>query len=498
MKGEDGKDKEYFPGDKWMIYGPREFVPKVSMEVVEKRRTIPLGDNEGIYVRDTKSGQVRAVVGKTYMLLPDEELWAKPLSEVVLEKLAQQGNAKAYLDGKTQAKARDPSRVVTYSVPHNSIVQVYDYKSKKPRIVFGPEMVKLGPDEEFTVSSLSGDKPKRPGVITTLCLNLGPDFMTDILTVETLDHARLALQLSYSWYFDCPHGDVDAATKVYNVADFVGDACNAMASRIRGAVAAVPFDAFHKSSAAIIKFAVFGEEPGSNPKRPKDTLKFKGNNLVITSVDIQSVEPVDAKTRDALSKSVQLAIEITTKSQEAAARHEAETREQKAKGELERQIIDDKAKAEKERLHLLGLQAESAAIESTGASKAEAKATAAAAEIEGQSAVEQARLKAEAQSVASEADLQATLARQSAELEFKTELNHLEVDKTKKLSEIEVKKFKKSVESIGKETIAAMARAGPEMQAKLLKGLGLQGYMLTDGNSPINLFNAANSLAGSS
>jgi len=42
---------------------------------------------------------------------------------------------------------------------------------------------------------------------------------------------------------------------------------------------------------------------------------------MITSVDIQSVEPVDQRTRDSLQKSVQLAIEITTSSQEATARY---------------------------------------------------------------------------------------------------------------------------------------------------------------------------------
>ena len=31
---------------------------------------------------------------------------------------------------------------------------------------------------------------------------LGPDFSTDIVVVETSDHAGLRLQLSYSWYFD--------------------------------------------------------------------------------------------------------------------------------------------------------------------------------------------------------------------------------------------------------------------------------------------------------
>ena len=52
----------------------------------------------------------------------------------------------------------------------------------------------------------------------------------------------------------------------------------------------------------------------------KDAFKFVQNGLVITSVDVQSVEPVDQRTRDALQKSVQLAIEITTNSQEATAR----------------------------------------------------------------------------------------------------------------------------------------------------------------------------------
>ena len=44
----------------------------------------------------------------------------------------------------------DASRVVTIQVPHNAAVQVYDYKSKKSRVVFGPDLVMLGPDEQFT------------------------------------------------------------------------------------------------------------------------------------------------------------------------------------------------------------------------------------------------------------------------------------------------------------------------------------------------------------
>ena len=48
------------PGDKWMLKGPTEYIPPVQVEVVAKRRAIPLHENEGIYVRNTNTGQVRA------------------------------------------------------------------------------------------------------------------------------------------------------------------------------------------------------------------------------------------------------------------------------------------------------------------------------------------------------------------------------------------------------------------------------------------------------
>ena len=36
------------------------------------------------------------------------------------------------------------------------------------------------------------------------------------------------------------------SSKIFSVPDFVGDACKAIASRVRGAVAGVQFDDFHK------------------------------------------------------------------------------------------------------------------------------------------------------------------------------------------------------------------------------------------------------------
>ena len=36
----------------------------------------------------------------------------------------------------------------------------------------------LGPDEQFTLISISGGKPKVPNRIKAICLLLGPDFST--------------------------------------------------------------------------------------------------------------------------------------------------------------------------------------------------------------------------------------------------------------------------------------------------------------------------------
>ena len=476
---EDGV--EHKPGDKWMIFGPTDYIPPTEVEIIEKRKSIPLDDNEGIYVRDMSTGAVRAIIGSSYMVKAHEELWEKELPQSIEELLTVGPREYA-----ARVEKRDKTRVVSYRAPHNSAVQVYDFAKNITRIIFGPDLVMLGPDEHFTLLSISGGKPKRENAIRSLSLLLGPDFMTDIVTVETSDHARLSLQLAYNWRFGVDPKSEDSA-KIFAVPDFVGEACKTIASRVRGAVASTSFDDFHKSSAEVIRNAVFGKQ---------EKLVFANNSLNITGIDIQAVEPIDQKTRESLQKSVQLAIEITTKSQEAYARHEAQRKEQVARGQLERQKITDEAQAERARTDLLALQAQSAAVESTGHATAEAKARAEAAQIEGLAAVNQARQKAEALQIKASAELKQLTSRQHAEVEHQKSVNELELHKAAQLAEIESTKFKEVVEAIGADTIKSIAQAGPEMQAKLLQGLGIKGMMITDGHSPINLFNCAKGLIG--
>merc|ERR1712054_408532 len=127
--------------------------------------------------------------------------------------------------------------------------------------------------------------------------------------------------------------------------------------------------------------------------------------------------------------------------------------EEEAKGFLEQQRLENLAKSEESKKKLLELQAESAAVETSGQARAEAKP--------------------------------------KAELAHSKALMEMEVTKKKQLAAIESNKFKNMIDAIGQDTITNIARAGPEMQAKLLSGLGIKSMMITDGKSPINLFQTA-------
>jgi len=432
------------------------------------------------------------------MLKPNEELYAKKLPDEVDNLLAKQALGSGYVVPTTQKRGRaakpkvkrDETRAVTFRVPHNAAVQVFDFKTKESRVVFGPELVMLGPDEQFTVMRLSGDKPKRPNVITSLTLMLGPDFMTDIITVETSDHARLNLTVAYNWQFDVSAKlSKEDQSRIFAVRDFTGDACKALASRIRAAVACETFDNFHKYSARVIRGSIFGMNAETG--KIKDEYRFDANRLVVTNVDVQSVEPVDPRTRESLQASVQLAIEISTRSQESRATHQARKEEEIAKGNLTVQRLKNKASAEKTRKELLELEGESKAVQAEGAATAEAHARAEAQQIEADASVRMARARAKAMEIEATAKLNQLKAQQDATIRHQKQLNDLEVEKVRKLAEIEADKFSQTVEAIGKGTITEIARAGPEMQAKLLKGLGLKGFLVTDGKNPINLFQTA-------
>lgn len=122
-----------------------------------------------------------------------------------------------------------------------------------------------------------------------------------------------------------------------------------------------------------------------------------------------------------------------------------------------------------------------------------------------------------------EAELQRLAKAREQELSYKQQMDGLEVEKQKRLAQIESERFSQLVHSLGSDTLKEMARAGPEtqvtslavvvfsvrqvtslqpiglhfpLQVKMLQALGLKSTLITDGSSPINLFTTASGLLG--
>ena len=98
--------------------------------------------------------------------------------------------------------------------------------------------------------------------------------------------------------------------------------------------------------------------------------------------------------------------------------------------------------------------------------------------------------------IEAESELQRLTSAREAELKFVKTQNELDLAKSRETSDIETTKFKNMVDAIGSSTLQAIATAGPDMQVRMLQALGMKSTVITDGNTPINLFNTAQGLIG--
>jgi major vault protein len=484
----------HLPGERWMIYGPRTYIDPIEVFVIETRKTIPLDDSEGIYVRDIFNGEIKMVTGTTYMLKAHEEFWNKELPKEI-EYIIQSENHSYFKkkDDLNKIKPRDSKKIVTYTIPHNSVVQIFDYKDKKNRIEFGPCAIKLGPYEQFTMNSLSGNVPSEEDYLKSIIIRLGPDFFSDEIEVETSDHARLSLKLLYSWKFDFDRNSESDVKKLFEIKDFVGDCCKAIASRVRGVVSSVSFDSFHKDSSNIIQTGVFGLDVEGKLKKP---LKFKANNLIITNIDIRSLEPIDNRTREILNKSMILSMQTNIQIQESEAYQREQLANQEAHGRVERNQFADLIELENTKLELLMLKNQNIEIETVGRSEASSKAKSSEMEIRNESNLIETTNRVEEEKKYFLSRLEMTKKKYEEEIRQLRKVSDLEIKNKQLLAESVENKLKVMVETLGRDTLVEMARAGPESQANILKSLGIKSMIVTDGKNPLNIFNTANGMMG--
>jgi major vault protein len=100
-------------------------------------------------------------------------------------------------------------------------------------------------------------------------------------------------------------------------------------------------------------------------------------------------------------------------------------------------------------------------------------------------------LQAKARKILEQSKLTFEKEKTQLELMRMRKLKELEIKKAKEIGDMDSGKLKQYVECLGRDTLVALARAGPDAQAEILQSLGLKGYMIMDSANPINLFNSA-------
>jgi len=61
MDFEDEDKKLHKAGSIWMKRGPCEYIPPIEAIILETRKAFPLSLNEGIYVRNKETGEVKLI-----------------------------------------------------------------------------------------------------------------------------------------------------------------------------------------------------------------------------------------------------------------------------------------------------------------------------------------------------------------------------------------------------------------------------------------------------
>ena len=485
-------------GDTWIVRGPRTYVPSEKVLIHREIAALSLGQGEGLYVRDLRSGKVSLVQGPCqFMPEAHQELHEKRLSpdaEALLglsppPAAPDAKEARAPRPHSTVGERGDRTRAIVLRIEDNTAVLINDFETNHARVEFGPAKVMLRPYEDVTMLDLSGSTPKRPRQLKVLMLRLGPDFATDLFEVATRDHARLRIKLSYKWQFDV-QGDADKDKAIFRVNDFIGYVCENLASRIRQVAAENEFETFHKNASVLIRRAIFGMDDEGRAR--KDRL-FSENQLRIIDIDIKDIAPVDEKTalklREAIDTNIQIQLDASRQEAQAAAELK------RIRSEEEKQLADISShrKSEAERQSLIELQNRNHQLETLSRAKVEAEAQLEKARVESEEALARAESDARASRIRSEAELERERLTTQMALERQQRLNDLEVERQSRLAEVEASQFRQRVEALGGGENFVKAVAA-QAQAAVVGGLDKVVFLPSGSN--LNLFDAMQGLLG--
>ncbi len=354
----DGTDKP--SGFIWQVEGPCKFIPNKYTKVIKTVDAILIEPESGIYVQSIETNEKKLVVGPcAYLLNATEELYIK-----------------AYSDLEAAALSLSPygsSEATVIRLQKGQVICVLDI-DKHEKIICGPGSYILGPDEVLKVLNLSGGKPKVPRQIIAAKIELGPAFMSDLFEVRTKDNAALRLLLTYKWQFLVNEKESYLA---FSLPDFVGYICNTLCSKIREEAAKYLFEEFHTNTVAIIRKSLFRDVELVHEDGVKENahgLLFDEIKLLISEVDVKSVDPSNPEINRLLNQSIKSNMRIVCQKLELEASLNAQ-----------KESIKEEANIQKLRESFIDIQNENFSLDKVEKAK-----------IEGAALIEEAKAKKEA------------------------------------------------------------------------------------------------------
>ena len=334
----DDAGNERKAGDLWNVVGPTHYIPHKYAIVENGIKAISLGRDQGIYVKNIRTGQIRLEKGPSVVMLSaEEELHKKEYTERELEALD------------LYEEDYDATQAIPLRLLKSEAVMIMEGETQ--RVEFGPKIILLGPFESPYIMKISGSTPKRSGVLKIWSIRLGPIFSTDELGLRTKDNAVLKVRLRYKWRYRV---DKEHPEKIFAVEDFIGLMTETMAGLIREEAAKYNFEEFHSSAAEIVKRAIFKE---------KENFLFEENGFEVFGIDIKNIVPEDADIAAQLNAAIKSNMDVYV-----------QKIKQTAELEAEKQLIEGKTSIEKSKTALIELEQENLKKHEVGKAKIIAEA----------------------------------------------------------------------------------------------------------------------------
>lgn len=335
-KEENGKvhpvgEELFITGKDQMIYYPRPEHAIISYDNKIMHHAIAIPEGEGRYVMNRLTGVIKTVKGPA-MYLPDPrtevvvkrkltarqcELWFpgniealnynQSLNEKAVEKSLKAFNlddfafACSYSDTATMANLEakaNISRGTSYTKPRTiTLDNKYDgvvsmdiwtgyavnivSKNGNRKVICGPQTILLDYDQTLEVLHMSTGKPKTTdNLISTVYLRHENNKVADIIKVETKDHVKAEVRVSY-----CVNFDPEAADKWFSIDNYVKYLCDHERALIKRAAKNYTIEEFYQDYADIVHSVATGGEEG--------VLKFSENGMYVSDCEVLNLAVQD-------------------------------------------------------------------------------------------------------------------------------------------------------------------------------------------------------------